>query len=114
MQKGQTFYDTYLGEDENKRTSISYDGSRIAIGMMDSSEVIIMQWNGINWQAFGSPIQFSDPKRVNISGNGNVVAIGNSNSFTIYEYSGSWNFMNSWGGIDVQSQHVDYNGTTIV
>ena len=115
LQKGQTFYDTYLGEDENKRTSISYDGSRIAIGMMDSSEVIIMEWNGTNWQSFGSPIQFSNPKRVNISGNGNVVAIGNSSTFEIYEYSGSWNLMFSNSTVSIESQlALDYEGTSMV
>ena len=94
QQKGQTFYDSRLGEhsqgNENRRASISYDGNRMAIGMTDSNEVIVMQWDGAIWQPFGSPIQFTDPRRVNISGNGNVVAIGNANTFEIYEYNESW------------------------
>ena len=53
LQKGQTFYDSQIGGhtqgNENRRASISYDGNRIALGMTDSNEVIVMQWNGMIW-----------------------------------------------------------------
>ena len=118
-QMGQTFYDNQIGQhsggSENKRASISYDGSTIAIGFSDSSFVSVMQWNGINWQSLGSPIQFTDPRRVAISGNGNVVAIANTGTFEIYEYTGSWNLIFSNGTMNIESQlSLDYDGSTIV
>ena len=59
-----------------------------------------MQWNGINWQSLSSQYN-SRSRRVAISGNGNVVAIANTGTFEIYEYTGSWNLIFSNGTMNI-------------
>ena len=114
-QLGQTFYESNLGFMRNKLSDISYDGNRIAIAMQDLNEVIVMQWDGVTWQPVGSPIIFTNPQKVSISGNGNVVAVGDNVSFEIYENSlGSWNFMYSSTGFLTTSQlALNYNGYSL-
>jgi len=113
IQMGQNIIGEASGDQFGRTTSLSADGSIIAVGAIENDGLVnnggharVFQFNGTDWLQLGNDIDGDTNNgyagyALSLSSNGQILAVGavndddgglNSGSVTVYEYNGTdWN-----------------------
>ena len=125
LQLGQDIDGTVASERLGHTTSLSSDGSIVAIGTTDDNVVRVYKYNGTSWVQMGADITGSGNwgSAVSISGNGKILAIGAHNNSVVsssrqgriamYEFDGTnWQLLGSYIDSDNGDFTAWYWGTS--